>query len=170
MTIDEVIAGVIEREGGFVNDPVDRGGATKYGITINTLSRYRRNEATVAQVMALTVAEATEIYREGYVEAPGFHRVANPSIQVFLVDSGVHHGTKRPIRWLQRVLKVKVDGDFGPKSQRVFNALDDLAQIRVFLRLVSYRVRFMARIIQRDHSQARYANGWFSRAVKFLEI
>ena len=47
MSIEKYIATIIEREGGFVDNPSDKGGATKYGVTLNTLSEYMGKECTV---------------------------------------------------------------------------------------------------------------------------
>ena len=58
--IDEMTAEIVRREGGFVNDPADPGGATNYGVTINTL-RALRGAAPVADVTALTGAGAVEL-------------------------------------------------------------------------------------------------------------
>ena len=55
--IEEMTAEIVRREDGFVNDPDDPGGATKYGVTIHTLCALR-GRATVDDVKALTEAEA----------------------------------------------------------------------------------------------------------------
>ena len=67
--IEEMTAEIVRREGGFVNDPDDPGGATKYGVTIHTL-RALRGRATVDDVKALTEAEAVEIFKGQYFERP----------------------------------------------------------------------------------------------------
>ena len=54
-TVDDITAEIIRREGGYVNDPDDPGGATNHGVTIHTL-RHLRGSATVADMKALTVA------------------------------------------------------------------------------------------------------------------
>ncbi|MEN8741142.1 MAG: glycosyl hydrolase 108 family protein, partial [Phaeobacter gallaeciensis] len=38
-TVEEIAREIVAREGGFVNDPDDPGGATKYGVTIHTMRR-----------------------------------------------------------------------------------------------------------------------------------
>ena len=40
-SVDEIAAEIVAREGGYVNDPDDPGGATKYGVTIGTMQRHR---------------------------------------------------------------------------------------------------------------------------------
>jgi len=60
---DQIIAEIIQREGGFSDRTADRGGATNFGITIQTLAAWRKKPVTVDDVKKLTPAEATEIYR-----------------------------------------------------------------------------------------------------------
>ena len=67
--IEGMTAEIVRREGGFVNDPDDPGGATKYGVTNHTL-RALRGRATVDDVKALTEAEAVEIFKGQYFERP----------------------------------------------------------------------------------------------------
>ena len=50
MTTDSLITDIIEREGGFVDHPSDRGKATRFGITLATLSDYRKSSCTVEDV------------------------------------------------------------------------------------------------------------------------
>ena len=38
-SVSEIAKEIVAREGGFVNDPDDPGGATKYGVTIHTMRR-----------------------------------------------------------------------------------------------------------------------------------
>ena len=66
---------IVAREGGFVNDPDDPGGATNHGVTIGTLRRLgldvnRDGRITVADVRSLTRAQAVEIYLDHYTSAP----------------------------------------------------------------------------------------------------
>ena len=60
------MAFVFEREGGYVDDPDDPGGATNLGITFATLKAWRHGAVTKADVRSLTKAEATRIYHANY--------------------------------------------------------------------------------------------------------
>jgi lysozyme family protein len=57
--IEEMTAEIVRREGGFVNDPDDQGGATKYGVTIHTL-RALRDRATVYDMQVNAAANAKD--------------------------------------------------------------------------------------------------------------
>ena len=99
MSIEHIIYGVIEREGGFVNHPSDRGGPTKYGITLQTLRDWRGLPVSVKELQALSKAEAFSIYYRRYVIDPGFDHVLrlNAEIAEEMIDAGVLSGPRRPM-------------------------------------------------------------------------
>ena len=114
--IEKITAEIVRREGGFVNDPDDPGGATKYGVTIHTL-RALRGSATVADVKALT--EAVAIFKGQYFERPKINQLPAP-LQASVYDMQVNAGANA-IKILQRLtadfgVKLAVDGVLGPKS------------------------------------------------------
>lgn len=126
MTIQQIIDGVLDREKGYANNPADAGGETMWGITIATA---RRNGYT-GPMRDLTRAQASTIYMNEYVMAPGYGRIAVTSMAIAeeLVDSGVNCGTGLPGKWLQRALNLlnrqaklfpdlTVDGALGPATQ-----------------------------------------------------
>lgn len=109
MTENEILDGVLVREGGYTNDPKDAGGPTKYGITAATLGSWRNlgRSATAAEVEALSANEAKAIYAERYINGPRFTpgAIRYEPLRVQLIDFGVNSGPERAIRWLQRLLK-----------------------------------------------------------------
>jgi lysozyme family protein len=116
--IEKITAEIVRREGGFVNDPDDPGGATKYGVTIHTL-RALRGSATVADVKALTEAEAVAIFKGQYFERPKINQRPIP-LQALVYDMQVNAGANA-IKILQRLtaefgVKLSVDGVLGPNS------------------------------------------------------
>ena len=115
---DVILDEIIRREGGFVNDPADRGGATKYGITIGVLRKWRSTTVTVDDVRALTKPEAKEIYRARYILAPRFDRIKDADLRGQVVDYGVNSGPGTAARDLQRA----PDGIIGPKSLNAVTA------------------------------------------------
>ena len=162
---DTIIDKVLEREGGFVNDPADRGGATKYGITLDTLADHRDAAVGEEDVRRLTEEEARAIYCADYIEAPGFDGISDADLQALAVDAGVNHGTHRAKRWLQRAAGVKVDGIVGPVTLEAVNQGDALP---VYMELLRIRAEFYGEIITNDPSQARFAHGWMRRLGEFL--
>lgn len=104
MTVDEMIAGIIAREGGFVNHPSDPGGATNFGIT----QAVARANGYKGDMRSLSKTTACEIYRREYVEKPGFLAIAeiDPVVGEEVIDSGVNAGQRRAALWFQQALNV----------------------------------------------------------------
>jgi len=112
---------VLKHEGGFVNDPRDRGGATNLGVTIGTLSGWLGRPATVAEVRALTARTVEPIYRKNYWDAlEGDSLPTGLDLHVF--DFGVNAGVSRAAKMLQRLVGVAQDGDIGPQTLAAIEA------------------------------------------------
>lgn len=134
--IQEIISGVIEREGAeYTNDPHDPGGPTKYGITQISYSEFLGRPASVDEIKNLTPEQARSVYLKKYVTAPSFDKIAviSQPIAEELVDSGVNCGTEVAGRWLQRCLNalnregkdysdLEVDGHCGPITRGCLEA------------------------------------------------
>ena len=168
MGTSKIIDELIRREGDkFTNDPVDKGGPTKYGITQATLSRYLGRPATVAEVQALSEDTARNIYATMYIEEPGFARIQNEHLRELLVDCGVNHGPSRPIRWLQAAVGARPDGVLG----RGTSVLTNTASAKVvFAKVLCERLRFYEDLDDNDPSQERFQDGWTNRCCEFVMI
>jgi len=166
MKDDEIISAILRREGGYVDHPTDRGGPTKYGITLRTLETWRGRKLTPRDVRALTIEEARRIYRQQFIVGPGLHRISDGRLRALLVDAAVNHGPRRAIQLLQRMLGVTGDGILGPRTLAALRRMDAR---RVYLGVCAERVRFYGRLIGRDSSQAVFARGWLNRAAELIE-
>lgn len=168
MTEAEIIADVINREGGYVDHPSDRGGATKFGITASTLGAWRTlgRPATRAEVQALELPEAQAIYRQQYILGPGFDAILDPVLRATVVDDGILSGPATAIQTLQRALGVAVDGVLGPRTRAAISATDPVV---LHVRVVKARLIRYAQIVKRDRSQGDFIEGWVRRALEFLD-
>lgn len=123
--IDDLVAAVIDREGGYVNHPADRGGATRYGITEGVA----RANGFAGEMRHFSRAAAAAIYRRAYWVQPGFDRVATraPRVAAELFDTGVNMGPAVAAGFLQRALNalnrgatdypdLALDGRIGPRT------------------------------------------------------
>lgn len=165
MTLDEILDDIIASEGGYVDHPSDKGGATHWGITIPTLSTYLGRDADINDIRTLTVQDAKDIYRALYI-AP-FAAISDPKLLALVVDMAVNHGVVRATKLIQRILGVTDDGIFGTKTVAALTA----SSIRTtYLNLIAERIRFYGRLITKDPSQAVFASGWMNRAARFVEI
>ncbi len=131
MTIATLIDQLIAREGGFVDHPADRGGATRWGITV-AVARANGYHGAI-RAMPRTVAAA--IYESVYWRTPGIDRVATraPRLAAELFDTGVNMGTGVAIGFLQRALNalnrgaadyadLPVDHAIGPRTLAALDA------------------------------------------------
>jgi len=165
MTTDDVVAGLIAREGGYSDHPADHGGPTKYGITARELGRWRRlgRPATAAEVRALSTTEAGDLYRAWYVEP--FRLIADEHLRAACVDFGVTSGVTTAAVALQQLLGVPADGVVGPQTAAAAAA----AGRHLANAYVAARVRYLERIVDRDPSQLVFLHGWIRRAVAFFD-
>lgn len=163
----QILNDLVRREGGFVDHPVDRGGATKYGITSQTLGAFRElgRLATREEVETLSETEAQHILYSQYVVAPGFTNIQHARLRALLIDSAVHSGAGVAVKWLQRVLNVKEDGLLGPVTRAALER-DDIGM--VYRHLIALRMEFLGRLISNDPKQALFAAGWMKRLAEWV--
>lgn len=105
-------------EGGFVDDPQDPGGATKWGITIRTLIAKGldlNNDGAVNRkdIHDMTPEQALSIYRIDYWERARCPELPFP-VALVHYDAAVNQGVSRAVRFLQQAVRVRVDGVIGP--------------------------------------------------------
>ena len=166
MNIPGMIQDVLKREGGFVNNPADHGGPTNMGITLATLQRNKAG-ATVADLQALTTAQAGAIYLAEYYYAPGINKLPEP-LQAQVFDIAVNSGPGRAIRLLQGVLGVPQDGLLGGVTcDTAVATIASHGAPYVTNRLVDARCLYLRGIAYNTPSQAVFLNGWLTRANSF---
>jgi lysozyme family protein len=160
--IQEVITQILRREGADVNDPLDHGGETHFGITIPFAGTYGIPWPPTQQ-------EARDGYRRMLAETH-IEDIPDAATLALVADSAVNHGEGRAIKWLQHALSVAEDGVIGPQTIRAlpapFPALTNWDEI--YNKVLRQRGMFYAAIIHNDPTQAKFANGWFSRLFEFL--
>ena len=167
MTDADVLDRILLAEGGdtFTNDPRDAGGATKYGVTARTLGEWRHlgRQATVAEVEALTEADARAIYTARYLRP--FAAVSIAPLRAQLADFGVTSGPATAIKALQRVLGVTVDGVIGDETLTAIQ----VAPWRLTQNaLVGARCKFYSDLAERHPKDRAFLRGWIRRAVECL--
>ena len=150
-------------EGGYVNDPTDRGGETKYGISKKSYPHL--------DIKNLTLEQAQQIYWEDFWKASGSHHMIKYELALELFDTGVNMGQGIARKFLQQALNLmnrnqynfpdlKVDGIVGPNTIAAYKKVDD----RILLKVLN-GLQFMryVQICERDPAQEKYFNGWMKR-------
>jgi len=169
---DQALDYTFANEGGFSNDKFDHGGATKFGITISELARWRKRSVSVAEVAALQADEAKAIYRAWYWDALDLDGVVHTGEQICMFDIGVVMGIGIPPKFAQKICNnhgshLAVDGHIGPLTLAAINALDEPVYIRDFSSMTEARFRG---IVANNHTQAKFLKGWLNRAHRLLTL
>lgn len=128
---EQAVAHTLGIEGGYADDPADRGGRTNWGIT----EQVAREDGYAGDMRALPKARALAIYRRLYWDRIGLDWIAavDRGVALEVFDTGVNMGVAVACRFLQRVLNVLnrggrdypdlvVDGVAGPASARSLKA------------------------------------------------
>ena len=155
-TFNEIIEKVLEHEGGYVNDPHDRGGETNFGIT--------KKFYPDVDIKNLTKEQAKHIYHTDYWRRGKCDELP-PQLRHIYFDMCVNFGRRGAVKVLQQSAnsknrnKIEVDGGLGPKT---INAIQKLSVERVR----AYRVLRFANIVIDKPNQEKFWMGWFRRALE----
>jgi lysozyme family protein len=151
---------ILADEGGFSDNPSDPGGATKYGITLATLSAWRGSVQTIAAVEALTVSDVAPIYQSDYWNAA--HCPSWPAgVDLCVFDCAVNEGIGRAVRTLQTAVGVADDGLVGPATLAAVAKADAAQTIR---RIESLRDTFYESL----KTFPTFGRGWLARDGRTL--
>lgn len=156
---------IIDREGGYVDHPNDRGGPTNFGITMKALVDWRGRSVTPEEIKLLSREEARQIMIMRYITKPGIYVLGHMPIVNKMADMSVHHGWTRAIKILQQVVEVTKDGIMGPVTR---NAALNHQVNHLLTKLVKARSKRFCRIVKNDTSQAVFLEGWIARSESFL--
>lgn len=182
-TITEIASDIVAREGGYVNDPDDPGGATNFGVTVHTMRRLGLDltgdgQVDAADVQVLSRESAVAIFVEHYFHAPGIDQLPAP-LQASVFDMYVNAGA-HAVRILQRLLNdmripVSVDGVVGPQTvaaaiQAMNAAPEHLVDAYGIARRNYYYDLADRRPASRKYARRRDGGkgGWITRAEAFI--
>tara|TARA_B100000902_G_C26971069_1_gene745387 strand:- start:151 stop:630 length:480 start_codon:yes stop_codon:yes gene_type:complete len=155
-TFDEIIETVLEHEGGYVNDPDDMGGETKYGIA--------KRWYPAVDIKNLTKEHAKQIYHKDYWKKGKCDKVPSQLRHIYF-DMCVNFGRGGAVKVLQEAAnsknknKIDVDGGIGPATLK---AIQNISLDRVR----AYRVLRFANIVIQKPKQEKFWLGWFRRALE----
>lgn len=143
---------LLSHEGGYVNDPQDPGGETKWGISKRTYPHI--------DIKNLTRDGAIALYRRDFWEASQADDLP-PAVGFQLLDGAVNSGIDRATQWLQRAARVADDGKIGPVTRAALKAADPNDLV---LRFLAERLDFMTGL----GTWQRFGKGWARRIAQNL--
>lgn len=182
-SVEEIAAEIVMREGGYVDDPDDPGGATNMGVTIGTLRRLGYDldgdgRITTADLRRLSRAQATDIFIEHYYKRPRIDALPE-RLRASVFDMYVNSGANA-VKILQRLLvamriPVTIDGIIGPQTvaaaaRAQAAAPDHLADAYGIARRNYYYNLADRRPASRKYARRRDGGkgGWITRAESFI--
>jgi len=181
--IQQLAEEIVTREGGYVNDPDDPGGATNYGVTLATLRRLKADmtgdgAVTEDDIRALTREEAVQIFIEHYFRRPRINllpEILQPSVFDMYVNAG-----SNAVRILQRLFndmgqRVTVDGIIGPHTALAAETAAATAPAHIADAYGIARRNYYYAIADRRPASRKFARrrdggkgGWILRAEEFI--
>jgi lysozyme family protein len=146
------VAKTLVHEGGYVNNPADRGGPTNFGIT--------QADMPGVDMRTITQDQAVAYYQEHYWK-PLYSEISNQDIADKLFDVGVLFGVGTAVKILQTSMESEIhvvsDGDFGPETLADVNQYGDIGTYKTAL------IQHVINIVHNNPSQNVFANGWIHR-------
>lgn len=182
-TVTQIAQEIVAREGGYVNDPDDPGGATKYGVTIHTMRRLgldldKDGDIDSDDVRVLTRAHAVSLFVEHYFHRPKIEQLPQP-LHATVFDMYVNAGANA-VKILQRLLgdmriSVAVDGVIGPQTINAVRQAHEAAPDHLVDAYGIARRNYYYDLADRRDQSRKYARrrdggkgGWITRAEAFI--
>lgn len=183
-SVEEVAAQIVAREGGYVNDPDDPGGATNYGVTVGTMKSLgldlnKDGRVDANDVKMLTRGQAQQVFVEHYFRRPRLAELP-PAVQASVFDMYVNAGANA-VKILQRLVArmgfaASADGVIGPRTLAAAHdaaaaAPDHFADAYGIARRNYYYSLADQRPASRKYARSKAGGkgGWITRAEEFIQ-
>lgn len=151
---------VLKNEGGFVNNPLDKGGATNWGITQKVYEAWKGRPVTVTEMKNMPRSDAIAIYKKNYWDKVGGDAIKFYSVALTIFDQAVNRGISAAVKQAQRVAGVNQDGAIGAQTIAAINKTPESEFLNLFLKEseAAYKT-----IVSRNPSQEVFLKGWLKR-------
>lgn len=150
-------------EGGFVDHPADKGGATNMGVTLKTFREHYGKDMCAEDLRRMSEEQWRHIMKSGYWDWCRCDEIKSQSVADIIADWCVNSGLAG-IRRVQEIAGVRPDGIVGPVT---VNAINAHSPEDLFNRIKDARKQFYVNIVRRDPSQKVFMNGWMNRIESF---
>jgi lysozyme family protein len=149
---------LIQSEGGYVNDPKDRGGETKFGISKRAFPEL--------DIKNLTKEAASDIYSERYwmpvFKILGLREDLLPTAYV-LFDFAVNSGVGAATKGLQRALGVTPDGEAGAKTRAALEMAIINSQTQLIYDISDQRIKLIRDLVAAGKLDRTFEKGIIAR-------
>lgn len=164
---DTAMTYVLENEGGFANNPADRGGPTNFGISTATYSKVLGRPATVDDIKNIAPKTVKDIYQQLYWNLIKADAIKDQSMATYLMDMAVLMGPVSAAKLAQASLNIKADGIIGPVSLGKMNTTSPAVFALVFSKAC---IRALVQIVVRNPTQLVFLDQWVNRADDMTNI
>ncbi|MCS7317306.1 MAG: N-acetylmuramidase [Candidatus Dojkabacteria bacterium] len=144
-------------EGGYVNDPKDPGGETKYGIS--------KASYPSLDIANLSLTQAKDIYKKNYWDKIQGDKINSQKIAESIFDFAVNAGVSTSVKLTQQILNVNIDGVLGNQT---LNALNSFNQELFLLKFTLAKIQRYIQICNNRPSSIKFLFGWIRRTLEHL--
>lgn len=166
MSFEEALQDVLKVEGGYVDNPMDHGGPTNFGITIGTLSDFLGHSVIKEEVQNLDMDTVRKIYKQNYWDRLSLDQVVYKDVAAFLFDQAVNRGTRKVSEQIQHLVGVPADGIIGPQTIHAINLQEPR---KLLLNIIKVSQNTYTGIVAANPNQVTFLGGWIKRTHKFLD-
>lgn len=171
MLLDDVVAATLQREGLRYTEPPENDQPTGVGgITLAALAAYQGSPATIAQLKALTIDDASAIIRKRFEDDLGrlhFAQIGYEPLRVQMLDFAYNSGEARAVRWLQRTVGLAGLFVTGQMDDRTWRAMAGISSVLLNNALAATRAHAaIGGGVADVHLQA----GVMRRAIEFVVV
>lgn len=173
MIFDFCMKHILEVEGGFSNNPNDRGGPTNFGITLGTLAAFRGKQVTIEELKNIKPDEVRDVYFKLFWQKFNLSLVKDTHMACIIFDQVVNRRAEAAIITLQTALNSEfganliVDGVLGLKTADAINKNDVYS---LGMQFVKETQRFYVKLIKANPSQFEFMFTWMSRTWRLLDL
>jgi len=166
---DKAFEDTIIIEGGYADDPLDRGGKTKYGVTESLARRYGYE----GDMKDLSIDFAKMVYKKEFWDKMRLDEIESDKLKRLIFDAGINHGQGRAVRFAQKAYNtlsertITVDGIIGSQTINAVNSYPYELDLAYWY--VAIRSNYFKAIVDNDDSQKRFIRGWGRRVQHLLK-
>lgn len=147
---------LMKYEGGYVNDPDDPGGETKFGISKRAYPKLNIKE--------LTEAVAMDIFYIDYYTPLKCSEFTDEKTAWQVFDFGVNAGMKRSAKLIQSIVNAYPDGKIGKKTLNLINGFHEDYPLHIYF--MSKRLMYYLNLTERNSRMRKFLKGWIFRCLE----
>jgi len=146
---------ILKHEGGYINDPRDPGGETKFGISKRSFPN--------TDIKNLTSAQAETIYRINYWEYIRGDLIDDQILATNIFDFAVNAGVSQSVKTIQKIVNTVIDGKMGFKTLMKINSSKE----NLNPSFTRERIEFYKNLVKKNSSLSKFLVGWEKRTNSF---